>query len=248
VHNDSIKASGAPLKDGTYSIERSTKQQFAKLFRRHDWPLFKNVADCYLKQAAYLRKKNVVATEDLALLVRNSQKRLLIGVGVELLVKALYLKLGYAINKPSGPKRAKAPLLWRDAEMLELKDDDTFTLGELIEWLDRVMVLNNRDTIDHGLRIAKVFRNKEAHIVTSRHAFKVASYRQIESALRELYRQGFGESLRVRFSLGPTDRPAWRIGASDCEKKSADSGSVLQKCAAVTPSALNNAGRGFIRE
>lgn len=210
MSDSSAKTSSTQHEDDAHSVERFTKQQFAKLFRQHDWRLFKNVADCYLKQAAYLRKKNIVATEDLALLIRNSQKRLFIGVGVELLVKALYLKLGYAINKPSGRKGPKAPVVWSDAENLDLKDDDTFTLSQLIEWLDKVMVLENKDAIDRGLRIAKVFRNKEAHIVTPKHAFKVASYRQIESALRELYRQGFSESLWVRFSLGPTDRPKWR--------------------------------------
>ena len=210
MRENSNKTSTTQHEDDAQSIERSTKQQFAKLFRQHDWRLFKNVADCYLKQAAYLRKKNIVATEDLALLIRNSQKRLFIGVGIELLVKALYLKLGYAINKPSVGERPKAPLLWSDAENLELKDDDTFTLSQLIEWLDKVIVLDKKNVIDRGLRIAKVFRNKEAHIVTPKHAFKATSYRQIESALRELYRQGFNESLGVRFSLGPTDLARWR--------------------------------------
>ena len=199
---------------GRFDVEKSTKQQFAKVFQTHDWQLFKKVADCYIEQAVRLRKRHVVATPGLELLIRNSQKRLLIGVGVELVVKALFLKLGYAINKPLDPKRPKVPLPWSEVEKLQLKVDETFTLGVLIERLGSVISLNNKEAIVRGLRIARVFRNKEAHIVTPKHAFKVSSYRQIEAALRELYRQGFNESLWVRFSLGPTDQPKWKLTPS----------------------------------
>jgi hypothetical protein len=194
-----------------YSVEQTVKQQFARVFRGTDWYLFKSVADCYLRQAAFLRKRHVVATSDLALLIRNSQKRLLIGIGSELVLKALYLKLGYVINKPVDRKHLKGPITLNEAAHVPLERADTFTLSELIDWLGKVIVLSNKEDIDRGLRTAKVFRNKEAHVVTATHAFKISSYRHIELALRELYRQAFNERLSVRFSLGPTDRPMWRI-------------------------------------
>lgn len=126
-------------------------------------------------------------------------------------MKALYLKRGYVINKPSDRKQWKAPLTLNEGARVPLERADTFTLSELIDWLGKVIVLTNKETIDRGLRTAKVFRNKEAHVVTATHAFKVSSYRHIELALRELYQQAFNESLSVRFSLGPTDRPVWPI-------------------------------------
>jgi hypothetical protein len=83
------------------SLEQSVKSQFAKVFSSSDWPLFKEIAEVSLMEAAYLRKLDFKKVPDnRKLLVRNSRKRLLIGVGAELLLKAVNLKNGYCINKP----------------------------------------------------------------------------------------------------------------------------------------------------
>ncbi len=141
------------------SVEQTVKQQFARVFCSADWYLFKNVADCYLRQAAFLRKRHIVATTDLALLIRNSQKRLLIGIGTELVLKALYLKPGYHINKPSDRKQLKGPLALNEGTRLPLKSADTFTLSELIDWLGKVILLS-KEEFHRGLRTAKVFATR----------------------------------------------------------------------------------------
>ena len=82
------------------TIEQSVKAQFEKLFDATDWRLFKTMAELNLKQAAELKKKDMPVPEPYQLVARNSRKRLLIGVGVELLLKSVYLKHGYLINKP----------------------------------------------------------------------------------------------------------------------------------------------------
>jgi hypothetical protein len=172
------------------------------------------MGDSYFRQAAFLLKHHLGVSSDLKLLVRNSQKRLFIGVGTELALKALYLKRGYAINRPGdGNKALKFPFTLKDAVGEHLLEDDTFQLGALIDQLEKVISLNDSKTILRGLKIAKVFRNKEGHVVTSHHAFDPSNYRDIESALKELYRAAFDEILKVQFSLAPNEKPVWQIRA-----------------------------------
>jgi hypothetical protein len=196
----------------TISVESSVKQQFARVFRHSDWRFFKNMGDSYFRQAAFLLKHHLSVSPDLKLLVRNSQKRLFIGVGTELILKALYLKNGYAINRPeSGNKGLKFPFTLKDAVGQRLLEDETFQLGILIDHIEKVISLNHDKTILRGLKIAKVFRNKEGHVVTSSHAFDPSNYRDIESAISELYRAAFDEILKVQFSLTPNEKPVWQI-------------------------------------
>jgi hypothetical protein len=193
-------------------VENSVKQQFARVFILSDWHLFKSMAECYLRQAAFLRMRDLDVPTGLRRLVRNSQKRLFIGVGIELLLKALYLKNGYAINKLKGENQtAKFPFKLREVDKSQLREDQTFLLGILIDQSKKVIVLNEWEAVLRGLRIAQVFRNKEGHVVTPRHAYVASNYRDIESALRELYRTAFGEILEVQFSLAPNEKPLWRI-------------------------------------
>lgn len=196
------------------SVENSVKRQFAKVFTESDWRLFKRVADIYLRQAAFIRKRHVEAPPELKLLVRNSQKRLLIGIGVELLLKAVYLKNGYAINEPQRQnKTLKFPFTFEEAVGSQLREDRTFMLNSLIDRIGHVIDLSRKTAtaLLRGLTIAKVFRNKEGHVVTLRHALVLSNYRDIEFTLRELYRDGFSEALEVRFSVKPNEQPQWRI-------------------------------------
>src|ERR1700678_3314546 len=81
------------------SIEQDTKKQFAIVFDTSDWEQFKSIAESYLRQAACLRKKHLRGVPRGRLLARNSQKRLFVGVAVELLLKSVYLLNGYRINE-----------------------------------------------------------------------------------------------------------------------------------------------------
>jgi hypothetical protein len=191
-------------------IEKSVKAQFAKVFTSRDWPLFKEVAESSFKEAAALKKADMKIKRPLQLLVRNSRKRLLIGVGVELLVKAVFLKHGYAINEPEG-KLPKFPFLVQSAAGVKLVDDKTATLSELIQHLPRILDLKERKIIIRGLTIAKVFRNKEGHTVTRSHKFDKTNYKDISSALSELYRDAFGQTLTVNFSLAPKEQATWEL-------------------------------------
>lgn len=193
-------------------IERSVKAQFAKVFTDMDWPLFKKMAEANLHEAATLLSKDMRVEHSLKLLARNSRKRLLIGLGVELLLKAIYLKNGYAINRPPKDSSLKFPFLAKDAIGVRLVDDRTIMITDLIEKLQTVVVpLQNKTSTLKGLKIAKVFRNKEGHGVTYTHVFDPTNYTDIASSLVDLYRDAFGEKLSVRFSLAPDEQAVWRV-------------------------------------
>lgn len=194
------------------TIEQSIKTQFARVFISSDWRLFKKMAESNLREAAMLLKSDMLIESSLKLLARNSRKRLLIGVGVELLLKAIYLKRGYVINKPQKGSPLKFPFSANDATGVRLVDDQTFLLNDLIENLPKVVQLQKKDLTLKGLKIAKVFRNKEGHGVTCTHVFDASNYADIASSLIQLYHDVFEERLSVQFSLAPNQRALWRVG------------------------------------
>lgn len=195
------------------SLEQSVKDQFARVFASRDWRLFKEVAEINLAEAAMLKRSSFKGVpQNRQLLTRNARKRLLIGIGAELLVKAVYLKSGHGINRPrdaaAGPK---LPFKLADAAQGQLDPNDTFTLAQLTDQLRKVVQLSKPDVVLDGLRIAKVFRNKEGHVVTRSHRFDPSSYRAIEASIVEIYACAFGEALTVRFSLAVGEEGAWRV-------------------------------------
>lgn len=191
------------------TIEQSVKSQFAKVFRKADWRLFKAVADFNLAEAAYLKKETLNVPRDYKLLIRNVRKRLFIGIGVELLLKAAFLRLGFGINTAREGAGLQAPYKLSDVGADQLDPGRTFALGQLLTQLPQVLApLSAMD----GLKIAKVFRNKEGHTVTSSHKFDPNDYRKIEAALVEVYDVAFGEKLTVRISMETDEKFAWRVG------------------------------------
>jgi hypothetical protein len=195
-------------------VERSVKAQYAKAFASTDWKLFKWAADSLFREAAFVKTRDMRFVLTSRLLARNSRKRLLIGVATEFLLKAVYLKKGYGINKlRQGAAALQFPYSIPVADGASIDEADTFQLGKLIDHLPTVLNLAQKDVVLKGLRIAKVFRNKEGHVVTDSHSFDASNYRDIEATLRSLYRQTFDQVLTVRFSLAPKEVPRWRISS-----------------------------------
>lgn len=193
------------------SVEQLVKTQYAKVFGFADWQLFKQAAEAQLREAAYLKKSDMRFEPSQKLRARNSRKRLLIGVGVELLLKAIYLKNGFCINKlRKSSARIRFPFTPQQATAIPLDEADTYTLSTLIDYVAKTVQFPDNQVILKGLRIAKVFRNKEGHVVTPTHTFKVSNYRDIEAALVALYEHAFGERLRAQFSLA-AEKPIWRV-------------------------------------
>ncbi len=194
------------------SLDRSVKDQFAKIFSPSDWRLFRDMAEINFSEAAFLKKSSFNVASNMRLLVRNSRKRLLIGIGAEFLVKAIYLKAGYCINKPQDSRASlRLPFTLADAVECPLKAHDTFTLDQLSGQIKQIMPLTNPRVVMDGLCIARIFRNKEGHVVTRKHKFYPSSYRTIEAALVEIYASAFQKQLKVRFSLEDYEKAAWCV-------------------------------------
>ena len=90
-------------------IVNEIKKQYARKLTMTDSRRFKEVGEFYLESAAKLKKKDMRSSK-YKLLLRNSQKRLFIGIGCELLLKAYFLKHGYCINKGHYPLDSRTHL------------------------------------------------------------------------------------------------------------------------------------------
>lgn len=200
------------------SIEQGIKKQYAKFLKREDWPTFKKFADYYFETAAHLRTKDVNISDPFKLLARNIQKRLFLGIGTELLIKAFYLKNGYGINKPNNGK----DILYKfdTVNPDDYKADDTYTINFLIQEMSngRVSEFMKDEQILKGFRTAKVFRNKEGHVAVNFHTFDRSNYADIEKALISFYRLYFHQTLLFQISMKRNEKSIWqfcRLGAQN---------------------------------
>jgi hypothetical protein len=190
-------------------IEQVIKQQFCKIFEQKDWYVFKLMADYYFKTAAEILKKDVNIDETYKLMVRNIQKRLFIGIGGELLLKSLFLKNDFCINKVLEKERRKnkelnltKPPKFVNSPKKELLDPcDTYGFNQLIDSLSDVMKFSDEINVKKGLKIAKVFRNKEGHVVLLWHEADRQNYTDIENAVVAIYNEGFNETLEYKIAF-----------------------------------------------
>lgn len=199
----------------TPSTEQAVKETFARQYVAGDWTLLKSIADGYLQQAVFLKTADVrYVSQALKLLARNSLKRLYIGVGTELLLKAAYLKRGFLINRleRDQPNAPRFPFTAGQARGFTLSPDETYKLDDLIRNVNKVLAGNEQAVEVRGLEIAKVFRNKEGHGVLPRQQYMASHYRDIEQSLVSLYQRAFGETLRLRFSMVQGEKGVWRKG------------------------------------
>ncbi|MCB0705662.1 MAG: hypothetical protein KDC34_10150 [Saprospiraceae bacterium] len=192
------------------TIEQEIKNQYAKLFKEEDWRPFKIMADYYFKTAANLKKKDIEIHEYIKLMGRNIQKRLYLGIGAELLLKSLYLKNNYCINKVKrGVKNPGKPKKYFDVSIEDYDERDTYTLGSLIDNLKEIIECDSN--LLKGLKIAKVFRNKEGHVATLWHSYKEENYSDIEYSIKEVYKKGFGETLKFQISFEEDEKAIFEI-------------------------------------
>ncbi len=197
------------------SIEREIKNQFAKFFEECDWTTFKKAADYFFETSAFLLTKDIkFGPEQYKLLRRNTSKRLYIGIGSELLLKAVYLKNGYCINKPKpgtiNPNQY--PFQLANINRQDFKDDDTLSLNQLIGKLTIVeQGYQDINIILNGLKISKVFRNKEGHVAIAWHDFVPQNYIDIENSIKEIYKTSFGEVLDIKIAMTDADNPVFKV-------------------------------------
>ncbi len=194
------------------SVESAIKGQYARFFGQHDWRQLKSVAELYLETAAKLHTEHLLP-KNLQLLFRNIQKRLFLGIACELVLKSYYLKEGFCINRANRRRKVQNTFPCRLAHVNrdDLEIADTFSLNQLIDGLQVVHRFNNHQTLVRGLKVAKVFRNKEGHVAVFWHEFDHQNYLDIAASLKILYEEGFNEHLRLRISVARNERAEFRV-------------------------------------
>lgn len=197
------------------NIKPEIKKQFSKVFLLSDWRSFKLMADYYFETSAKILKKDIGIADPYKLMGRNIQKRLFIGIGTELLLKSLFLKNNYCINRVKKNKSPdlKVPIIYTDILDKEiLNPADTFTLNTLIENISKVIISDNLQKLLKGLKIAKVFRNKEGHVVVLWHIADRQNYTDIEDSIIEIYNKGFNQKLNYKISFLEDEIAKFEIG------------------------------------
>lgn len=186
------------------NIETEIKNQYSKIFDKSDWMTFKLMANFYFANSAKILTKDISIEKPFKLMGRNIQKRLFIGIGTELLLKSLFLKNDYCINKI---KRGKTPNPNKPTKFSTITDlnflnpSDTYTLNSFIDNISKVIAADNHSEFEKGLKIAKVFRNKEGHVAVLWHKPDRQNYTDIENCVTEIYRKGFNEILDFKISF-----------------------------------------------
>jgi hypothetical protein len=194
-------------------ITNEIKLQYAAIWDSTNSSWFKQVAEYYLEVAAYLKGRNIKqrTTQLPSLLLRNSQKRLYLGIGCELLIKSFYLKNGYCINlfkdKFAGRKIPTHKLA--DINNQDINQYKTFTLDQLINHLPDVGI--NSPQIKRGFQIAREFRNKEGHITSRTHLFDDENYKDIQKTIVSFYDVGFGQTLDFCIAIKANDSAEFKI-------------------------------------
>jgi hypothetical protein len=190
-------------------IVTETKKQFARIFETTDWNHLLDVADYHFQEAAHLKTRNIRFT-DKQLLIRNSMKRLHLGVGVELALKAAYLKKGICVNKFKGNKPPEglenSPIhKLSELDRAALNSNDTFTMDSLINKLASVFELQQDTELTNGLKIAMTFRNKEGHTSFPKHEFMAENYKSISASVIKLYKIAFNQTLDFNIAMQAKD-------------------------------------------
>ena len=159
-----------------------------------------------------MRKDIVYGTKHLQLVRRNVIKRLFIGIGCELLLKAIYLNNGFCINKPKKKLEGAYPYKIVNISKNDFKDDDTLSFNQLIDKLFTIENFGeNKSIIEKGLKISKVFRNKEGHIVVYRHNYDPQNYLDVGKSLICIYKKSFNEVLKLTFSISEDEKAVFNI-------------------------------------
>ena len=120
------------------------------------------------------------------------------------------MKHGFVINKPINRHRGVLIPI-NNIRVPELDKYDTFTLHQLISQVQNVITFSNWAVIEKGLKIMKVFRNKEGHVAAMWHKFNDRNYRDIEKTIILLYKEAFNEDLVFTIAMAPEDKGQFKI-------------------------------------
>lgn len=182
------------------------------LFKQEDWREVKKSGEKFLKYA-YKYKPKIInlsnRSEREEKFFRELLYRILMGIGCELIVKAVYLKEGYIINRYK-IKKSRFPAKLGSMPDKKLNPFITFDINILISCFHTFFpkidkMLYNR-WISKGLQIARIWRNKDIHNGGRYHMETGMDVFDIETSLIAIYDHIFNDKDSLLQMLNINDR------------------------------------------
>lgn len=165
----------------------SRKNYYFKVFTENDIKKFIDGANNFI----ILSKKFHSLSNPLSF--KNRCSKIFLGIAAELVIKATYLKLGYCINKHKDKKKNYSEKKINLFKKNDIKDEelsiDTHSFYDLIIKLSDILPKHNFDfdkDIRKGLEIARIWRNINAHTITSQDIGYGTDYMDIDKSLKIL--------------------------------------------------------------
>ncbi|MBI4448356.1 hypothetical protein HY643_05235 [Candidatus Woesearchaeota archaeon] len=131
--------------------------------------------------------------------LKDKEYRILLGIGVELIAKAALVKEGYVINSYEDRRHIKHLEKFEKVNEKDLSKRYTHKFSFLIENMKEALFQNNLSDdefntyIRKGIEIARIWRNKEAHLNCGGHTEQYGEDESIKTALINVYIRIFDE-------------------------------------------------------
>jgi hypothetical protein len=210
------------MDDRSYNeFTKDYRKRFSKSYVESDYRAFKEKAEHFFSLFKDLQEESIVNEQIWDYFKSQKRARIFLGIGCELLLKAIYLKNGYLINRVKDDKNQKKLCeIWRfkisyiekPKYNLNIPYKISETPKELIEeertsdynyFLDHLHDLfpnmNHKEFITFvkkGFFIASLWRNKESHTDASRHIETGTDMIDIHSSLIITYKIFFNEEFK----------------------------------------------------
>lgn len=160
----------AELKTYLESVERL----YCKVYGKEDYKLFKKNAEKFFslfREYSSTNKTTSLTKKGLKKFIRDELiSRIFLGIGCELLVKSVYLKKGYLINRVlNKPENKVFPYRMKVITIENIDSGNTEFFRKLNSNLHKLMpkrvkLHDYNRLIKKGLEIARIWRNKDTHI------------------------------------------------------------------------------------
>ncbi len=186
-------------------FNKKTKQVYYK-YKKNDWIQFVEKAEYFF--GLYHGPFDFVSFFD-----RNYLNRVYLGLGFEFLLKGIFLKKGYLINKfdydqnrKDQLRNPKTPIRLGTFKRRYIQTD-THTLGNFIDILPKIKPQRVEKKyfeyyVIAGLQIARNWRNQDVHIPTGNRFTDSVIERQITYSYRYLYKWFLPNRRMPRFPRG----------------------------------------------
>ncbi|MDD4878431.1 MAG: hypothetical protein PHO02_05350 [Candidatus Nanoarchaeia archaeon] len=150
-------------------------------------------------------------------ILQEIKYRLFLGVAVELIVKAAFLKQGYIINSYKNLKQSwysglvnlfvskNKPLKFEEVVHSRLITQHTQDISYFIDHINFIFPnLTKKECntyIRKGLEIARIWRNKEIHLASGSHSELIGEDEDIKTAIHYIYQEIFDDEKTINLIM-----------------------------------------------